>query len=103
MSPQSSVPGPHFGVVDAVAALEAGRLVGIPTDTVYGIAADPNSRSAMQQLIALKGRDPAQPIALLVAGIRQAAELAVITEPALSGIFQELVVLETKQIRKSLP
>ena len=40
------------------------------------------SASATDRLIALKGRDPAQPIALLVADIGQAGELAVITETA---------------------
>lgn len=73
---------PPFSVRDAVEALEAGLLVGIPTDTVYGIGADPGNPAAMNGLIALKGRPPDQPVALLVADIRQAGELAVITHPA---------------------
>ena len=85
MSRRSQVAGrtPSFSVDEAVVALEVGRLVGVPTDTVYGIAAHPGKLGALEALIELKGRDPAQPIALLVADIRQATELAVITGPAL--------------------
>jgi L-threonylcarbamoyladenylate synthase len=50
---------------DAVAALSAGDLVGFPTETFYGIAADPESQPAMERLIAAKGRDPDKPIALI--------------------------------------
>jgi tRNA threonylcarbamoyl adenosine modification protein (Sua5/YciO/YrdC/YwlC family) len=84
MSSQPPVLSPRFSVGDAVAALEAGRLVGVPTDTVYGIAAHPNQKLAMQALGALKGRSPGHPIALLVANIDQAAALCVITDRACS-------------------
>lgn len=50
---------------DAVAALRAGELVGFPTETFYGIAADPESPLAMERLIVAKGREPDKPIALI--------------------------------------
>ncbi|MCP4247008.1 MAG: threonylcarbamoyl-AMP synthase, partial [bacterium] len=62
--------------------LNAGRLVGVPTDTVYGIAADPWSETGMNALFDLKGRGPEHPVALLVADLEQARELCVITGPA---------------------
>jgi tRNA threonylcarbamoyl adenosine modification protein (Sua5/YciO/YrdC/YwlC family) len=71
-----------FTVLEAVVALNAGRLVGVPTDTVYGIAADPWSRRGMSSLFDLKGRGPEHPVALLVADLEQARELCVITERA---------------------
>ncbi len=68
-----------FTVLEAVVALNAGRLVGVPTDTVYGIAADPWSETGMNALFDLKGRGPEHPVALLVADLEQARELCVIT------------------------
>ncbi len=68
-----------FTVLEAVVALNAARLVGVPTDTVYGIAADPWSESGMNSLFDLKGRGPEHPVALLVADLEQARELCVIT------------------------
>ena len=68
-----------FTVIEAVIALNAGKLVGVPTDTVYGVAADPWSESGMNALFHLKGRGPEHPVALLVADLEQAHELVVIT------------------------
>ncbi|HHH41439.1 MAG TPA: hypothetical protein ENK56_05485, partial [Chloroflexi bacterium] len=45
------------GVVDrAVAVLRAGGLVAFPTDTVYGLAADPLNRAAVARIYEVKGR-----------------------------------------------
>ena len=60
---------------DALAALERGEVVVIPTDTVYGLAAVPTRVGATQQLFDLKGRGRAIPIAVLVADAAQALEL----------------------------
>ncbi len=68
-----------FTVIEAVIALNAGGLVGVPTDTVYGVAADPWSESGMNALFDLKGRGPEHPVALLVANLEQAHELVDIT------------------------
>ena len=56
-------------VDDAVAALRAGRLAVLPTDTVYGLAADGRSEAAARALYAAKGRARAQPTALLFATV----------------------------------
>lgn len=54
------------GIVErAVEALRAGELVIIPTDTVYGIAADVRHDNAVRALYAAKQRDPAAPLQLL--------------------------------------
>jgi L-threonylcarbamoyladenylate synthase len=53
----------------AIAALRAGSLAVIPTDTVYGLAADGRSEEAARALYALKGRDAIRPTALLFATI----------------------------------
>lgn len=69
---------------EAVVALNAGRLVGVPTDTVYGIAVDAWSESGMKLLSDLKGRAPEQPVALLVADLRRAGRLASVSSAALN-------------------
>jgi tRNA threonylcarbamoyl adenosine modification protein (Sua5/YciO/YrdC/YwlC family) len=54
------------GLVAAAAAIERGELVVIPTDTVYGVAADAFSPEAVQTLLAAKGRDRSMPSPVLV-------------------------------------
>ncbi|MEE4203962.1 MAG: L-threonylcarbamoyladenylate synthase [Halieaceae bacterium] len=46
----------------AIAALNAGELVAIPTETVYGLAADASSPTAVRKIFALKGRPPSRPL-----------------------------------------
>ncbi len=54
---------------EAVAAIRAGDLVVLPTDTVYGLVCTPNGDAPVRALSALKGRSPEQPLALLAASI----------------------------------
>jgi L-threonylcarbamoyladenylate synthase len=59
------------GVIDAaVAALSDGRIVGVPTETVYGLAVLP-TMGPLRALVAAKGRDPGKGIAVLVDGLDQ--------------------------------
>jgi L-threonylcarbamoyladenylate synthase len=55
----------------AVEWLKSGRIVAFPTDTVYGLAVDPTSASAVQQLFDLKGRDPIAAVPLVAASLAQ--------------------------------
>lgn len=65
------------GALDhAVAVLVSGGVVAIPTDTVYGLAADPSRPGATEAMFALKGRPEAVDLPVLVAGIEQADALA---------------------------
>lgn len=50
---------------EAVAALRAEQPVVLPFDTVYGLAAEPYREEATRRLYELKGRDSAQPSALV--------------------------------------
>ena len=69
-------------IEQAVAALKEGELVVFPTETFYGIAADPFSEKALEKLIAIKGRDPQKPIALIAADASMAFEVAREVSPA---------------------
>ncbi len=53
----------------AIRALRAGGLAVIPTDTVYGLAADGASEPAARALYAVKGRGSSQPTAVLFASV----------------------------------
>lgn len=56
----------------AVDALRRGGVVAYPTDTLYGLAADPASDAAMERLFAVKQRDRAQAIPLIASDLDQA-------------------------------
>ncbi len=60
----------------ALAALHAGQLVCFPTETTYGLAVDIRHPDGLDRLVALKGRDPAAPFALIAADVDQARRLA---------------------------
>lgn len=51
----------------AVDALNAGKVVVLPTDTVYGVCVAPYREEPVQKLFELKGRGHEQPIALVAA------------------------------------
>jgi tRNA threonylcarbamoyl adenosine modification protein (Sua5/YciO/YrdC/YwlC family) len=54
------------GIAAAVNAVGSGRLVVMPTDTVYGIGADAFDHAAVTALLAAKGRGRDMPVGVLV-------------------------------------
>src|SRR5689334_24258576 len=54
------------GIASAISALKGGRLVVMPTDTVYGIGADAFDPAAVADLLAAKGRGRDMPVPVLV-------------------------------------
>jgi L-threonylcarbamoyladenylate synthase len=60
----------------AVEALRDGLVVGIPTDTVYGLAADARLPGASARVFAAKGRPETVALPVLVADLEQASLLA---------------------------
>jgi L-threonylcarbamoyladenylate synthase len=65
----------------AVAALRAGEIVVVPTDTVYGIAVDPSRPGATDRLFAVKARPTDVPLPILAADADQAFSLAADVSP----------------------
>ena len=59
---------------DAIEAIRAGRPVVLPTDTVYGLCADPEKEGAAAEIARLKGRGERQPIALLTGDVDRLLE-----------------------------
>ena len=62
-------------VDEAASAIAAGRLVVIPTDTVYGLACRPDREESVRALSVVKGRSPEQPIALVAGSLDAVVEL----------------------------
>ena len=56
-------------VARAVERLRAGELVGVPTETVYGLAANAWDAAAVQRLFTVKGRPSHNPIIVHVASL----------------------------------
>ena len=71
------------GAREAAAALEAGNVVVVPTDTVYGLAARPSDAEAVRSVYRVKGRPAGMHLPVLAASIDQVRELGVsFTTPA---------------------
>ena len=60
------------GIAQAVEALRSGAVVAFPTDTLYGLAADPRRDDAVGRLFALKGRRPDAAVPLVASSLEQA-------------------------------
>src|SRR6185295_16828811 len=59
----------------AVRLLEAGELVGIPTETVYGLAGDALNASAVTKIFVVKNRPHFDPLIVHVQSIEHAEQL----------------------------
>ena len=68
-------------IAQAADALAAGRLVGLPTETVYGLAADAGNDAAVRGIFAAKGRPGDHPLIVHVAGGADVARFAVEPPP----------------------
>jgi len=64
----------------AIAILCRGGVIVFPTDTVYGLGADPRSEKAVGRIYEIKGRPAGMALPLLACGIRQASAVAVMTD-----------------------
>lgn len=76
------------GVAEAVAALRRGDLAVLPTDTVYGIAADAFSPPAVDRLLAAKGRGRDMPVPVLVGSWRGLDGLAEHVTPTMRSLVE---------------
>ena len=70
----------------ALQVLQTGGLVAFPTDTVYGLAADPFNPAAIERLYTAKERDMSKAIAVLVGTVGQLSQIT----PGLSAQAETL-------------
>ena len=62
-------------LLDVAALIRKGGVVGIPTDTFYGLAANPFDSKAVSRLFEIKGRESSKPILLLISGLHMLPSL----------------------------
>ncbi len=70
---------------EIVSLLRSGGVIAFPTDTAYGLGADPFNNSAIERIFQIKGRPDAKPILLIVSSLEIAES---VTEPA--EVFYDL-------------
>jgi len=61
---------------DAINKLKNGEVVAIPTETVYGLAADANNEDALRQIYAIKARPSDNPLIVHIANMNQVENFA---------------------------
>lgn len=65
--------------------IKAGFVLGMPTDTFYGLAADPFNLRAVERIYDVKSRSKHKPLSLLIESVDQAEEL---TRPLAEEFYQ---------------
>ncbi|MAJ75316.1 threonylcarbamoyl-AMP synthase [Candidatus Poribacteria bacterium] len=76
-------------IQQAVHILKTGEVIAFPTDTVYGIGADPFNSEAVQKLFSYKGRPSNKPIPLLISSIEQATQVVKEIPPLFSELAEK--------------
>lgn len=66
---------PENGAAEAARLIKAGQVVGIPTETVYGLGANALDRNAVLKIFAAKGRPADNPLIVHIADFRQLSDL----------------------------
>jgi L-threonylcarbamoyladenylate synthase len=69
-------------VAESAEALKRGGIIILPTETVYGIAADARNKSAVERIYNLKNRGLHKPFQVLFQNIKQAEEYVILHEKA---------------------
>ena len=84
MSAQNTVVLPYgpAAIADAARLIAAGQPVAMPTETVYGLAADATNGEAVARIYEAKGRPSFNPLIVHVRSLAQAAEIAVFDDRA---------------------
>jgi L-threonylcarbamoyladenylate synthase len=78
------------GMVQAVQALAAGKLVSFPTETVYGLGANALDPDACLNIFKTKGRPLTDPLIVHVHNIEAGLALVNHTSPIISTTFKQL-------------
>ncbi|XP_071955332.1 threonylcarbamoyl-AMP synthase-like isoform X2 [Antedon mediterranea] len=75
------IKNPIAAVALAAERIKNGKVIAVPTDTIYGIAAMVQSFEAVQDLYTIKSRNPHKPIAICVSRIEDIQKWAEVTVP----------------------
>ena len=78
----ATLSGGAFGQI--LSFLRAGGVIGFPTDTAYGLGADPFNESAVRRIFEIKGRSETKPILLIANSVAMAGSVGHLSESALA-------------------
>ncbi len=67
--------------------IAGGGVIAYPTDTFYGLGADPSNRDSVRRIFTIKGRAPDQPILLLLSDGASVAQWADEVTPAAAALM----------------
>ncbi len=73
---------------EAIAKLKNGEVVAIPTETVYGLAADASNDAALRQIYAIKQRPADNPLIVHIADVSQVSDWAAEFSPLAQKLAQ---------------
>lgn len=72
------VPAVEIHTKDAVDAIKSGKVIAVPTDTLYGFACDACSAEAVHEIYEIKGRKQTSPLAICVADVSDIPRFAIV-------------------------
>ncbi len=75
-------------ILEAARRIQAGELVGFPTETVYGLGADASNDDAVAGIFAAKGRPANHPLIVHVADAAQVGDYAASVPPFAARLMQ---------------
>jgi L-threonylcarbamoyladenylate synthase len=76
-------------IAHAIAALKRGEVIVFPTETLYGLGVDALNPAAVDKVFQLKGRDPGNPIPVLVASRDMLDSLIVSVSPLAARLMKK--------------
>ncbi|WP_418968953.1 L-threonylcarbamoyladenylate synthase [Alloscardovia omnicolens] len=75
----------------AVSLIRSGEIVVIPTDTVYGVVADPTQADAVEKIFQAKHRPHEKSVQILAARLDDTEKFGVVIPPALTPVAQKFM------------
>ncbi|KAJ0983951.1 hypothetical protein J5N97_002307 [Dioscorea zingiberensis] len=63
---------------EAISAIKDGKVIAVPTDTLYGFACDACSAQAVNRIYEIKGRNQTSPLAISVADVSDISRFAIV-------------------------
>uniref|UniRef100_A0A1D1Y3Z1 Threonylcarbamoyl-AMP synthase n=1 Tax=Anthurium amnicola TaxID=1678845 RepID=A0A1D1Y3Z1_9ARAE len=84
------LPALQLNVKEAIHAIKSGKVIALPTDTLYGFACDACSVDAIKTIYEIKGRQETKPLAICVADVPEISRFAR-TEHLPHGLLDNLL------------
>jgi len=93
------------GIVHA--AIMRGEVIAYPTETFYGLGADPRNQKGVEAIYRIKGREPGKGLPVVVADLLQLADLGIDPDlsiltpvsPCLSGPLTAVLPIQSRSLR----